>query len=210
MIFVQICTKLSCICVGILFKINYGDKISLLNILLFAIIIFKKIFGGKWYFARKLHLLKEFPGSFYETELLKPGPYYVHRVQVRAPFHILILIISLVVLRAYLCKDTLHLFYRGPYFTCQPYRVEKVEQDRFAAEDRFHRARNLRTQTEWYSTFIPKKPESFPTRKWILECHRCLAMNFVYWQTQSAYYYSRIYYYFFALKKLSQIYAKKS
>ena len=32
MIFVQICTKLSCICDGILFKINYGDKISLLNI----------------------------------------------------------------------------------------------------------------------------------------------------------------------------------
>ena len=130
---------------------------------MFAIIIFKKIFGGKWYFALKLHLLKEFPGSFYETELLKPGPYYVHRVQVRAPFHILILIISLVVLRAYLCKDTLHLFYRGPYFTCQPYRVEKVEQDRFAAEDRFHRARNLRPPTEWYST--SKETWIFPNKK---------------------------------------------
>ena len=155
-------------------------------------------------FCTKTYIcLKNFQAHFTRRALTRTPGWYI-----RASFHILILIISLVVLLAYLFKI------RYAYFTgghiCQPYRVEKVEQDRFAAEDRFHRARNLRPPTEWYSTFIPKKPESFPTRKWILDCQRCLAMNFVYWQTPSAYFYSRIYYYFFALKKLSQIYAKKS
>ena len=153
-------------------------------------------------------MLKEFPGSFYETELLKPG--LITYTGFKFALHSKSQFLS----SHWSSFGLIFVKIRYAYFTgghiCQPYRVEKVEQDRFAAEDRFHRARNLRTQTEWYSTFIPKKPESFPTRKWILECHRCLAMNFVYWQTQSAYYYSRIYYYFFALKKLWQIYAKKS
>ena len=81
-------------------------------------------------FCTKTYIcLKNFQVHFTRRALTRTPGWYI-----RASFHILILIISLVVLLAYLFKI------RYAYFTgghiCQPYRVEKVERDRFAAEDR--------------------------------------------------------------------------
>ena len=112
----------------------------------------------------------------------------MHRVHIRSPFHILILIISLVVPLAYLSKI------RYAYFTgghiCQPYRVEIVEQDRQKNDISHKYQRNLNH-----------------FRVSALLCHGlCLLPNTV---TTTADYYYYYYYYYFALKKLSYIYAKK-
>lgn len=171
--------------------------------LLFAIIILKEIFSGKWYSILKRAFDERISSSFYETEPLKPGlNAYTGLVYSRSIPH-LILIISLVVLLAYLFKI------RYTYFTgghiCQPYRVEIVERNRFAAEDRSNRTRIIFWDRQKNDISRKDQRNLNHFRFSALLCHGlCLLPNTV-TTTADDYYY----YYYLALKKLSYIYAKK-